>query len=619
MSVATPVIYEFGQFRLDLGERRLTRAGRPLSVPPKVFDTLTALVEQEGRLVRRADLMARLWPDSFVEDATLARNISDLRKILGEADSDQKLIETVPRLGYRFTASVTKVGTPTPAVSRETVDPASSAPASQRSRWVLLAIAGAVAMAGLGIVGERVLSRGRNVASIAVLPLLSLDENRENAILGQELADALITKLSLSQLIVRPTSSVLSYTSRDRDPLRAGRELRVDAILDGAIRRHEDSYRITLRLIRVHDGRSLWAGTLDAPAEDVFELQDSASEQIEGALFPHSARTGRQIRADKTVASGGNQSARLAYYEGRYWEEKRNENGFRRSIELYRQAAGADPNFARAYAGLAESYVLLSGYGFSSPDQYIPPARHAAEHALQLNPSLGEAHTVLGLIAEDYDLDWGTAEAEYKRAIQLSPRYPTSHHFYGEYLAYMGRFEEGRAELERAEDLDPTSLIIQTDYAETYVFQRQYEKADPLLRQVLRLDPAFPRARYWLAITVLLEGKCDEAKVETARLKKSDLGPETALVRGMVGALCGDRSGAQQAIHELYQAGSWSDIGAGVIYAMSGDPDHAFPALSRAIDLREVGVNTLKESAAFDRIRTDSRWPTLMARMHFPQ
>lgn len=613
MSLATPVIYEFGEFRLDIGERRLTRAGQPLSVPPKVFDTLAVLVEQEGRLVRRADLMARLWPDSFVEDATLARNISDLRKILGDADSGQKLIETVPRVGYRFAGPLKKLDPP--GILTQAGDRASSPPASRWSRWVLVAVGTAVAIAALGgIVGWRVLSRGPGFTSIAVLPLLSLDESRENAVLGQELADALITKLSSSPVIVRPTSSVLSYISRNRDPLQAGRELRVDAILDGAIRRQEGSCRITLRLLRVRDGRSIWAGALDAPAEDVFELQDTVSGQIEAALFPHAARTG-----DKIPPSAGNQSARLAYYNGRYWEEKRNGEGFRRSIELYRQAADADPSFARAYSGLAEAYVLLSGYGFSSPQQDIPPAREAAMHALQLDPSLGEAHTVLGLIAEDYDLDWATAEAEYKRAIQLSPRYPTAHHFYGEYMAYMGRFEEGRAELERAEDLDPTSLIIQTDYAETYVFQRQYGKADPLLRQVLRLDPMFPRAQYWLAITLLMEGKCDDARLETTRLKKSDLGPETVLVQGMVGAVCGDRSAAQQSIAELYQGGSWSDIGAGIIYAMSGDADHAFPALGRAIDEREVGVDTLKESAGFDRIRADSRWRKLMERMHFPQ
>jgi DNA-binding winged helix-turn-helix (wHTH) protein/TolB-like protein len=611
--VPIPTIYEFGEFRLDVAERRLTRAGQPLSVPPKVFDTLTVLVEHEGRLVRRADLMARLWPDTFVEDATLARNISDLRKVLGEADPGQKLIETVPRVGYRFTAAIRKVDAP--EASTEAVDRTSSPPANHTARWVLIAAGIAVALAALtAIVGWRVLSRGTNVTSIAVLPLLSLDETRENAILGQELGDALITKLSLSPVIVRPTSSVLSYTSRDRDPLRAGRELRVDAILDGVIQRHEGSYRITLRLLRVRDGRSIWAGTLDAPAEGVFEIQDTASEQIEAALFPHAS-----LSRDKILATPGNQTARLAYYNGRYWEEKRNEDGFRRSIEFYRQAADADPGFARAYSGLAEAYVLLSGYGFTSPRKDIPPAREAAMHALQLDGSLGEAHTVLGLIAEDYDLDWATAESEYKRAIQLNPRYSTSYHFYGEYLAYMGRFEEGRAELERAEDLDPTSLIIQTDYAETYVFERQYEKADKLLRQVLRLDPTFPRARYWMAITLLLEGKCSDAKVEMTRLKKSDLGPETALVRGMVGAVCRDPSAAQQAIDELYQGGSWSDIGAAIIYAMSGDSDHAFPALSRAIDEREVGVSTMKESAGFDRIRTDPRWQVLMARMHFPQ
>lgn len=611
MSPSTSVIYEFGEFRLDVRERLLTKAGQTLSVPPKVFDTLAALVEEEGRLVRRADLMVRLWPDSFVEDATLARNISDLRKVLGEADSEQKLIETVPRIGYRFAAPVKKLVLP-----GDITKPREGPSPQPRRHWpraVWAAVGAAAAIAALaGIVSWRLI-RTTNVTSVAVLPLLSLEESRENAILGQELADSLITKLSLSALIVRPTSSILSYTSRDRDPLAAGRQLRVDAVLDGVVGRYENLYRVTLRLLRVRDGRSIWAGTFNVPRDDVFSLQDKASEQIAAALFPRELRT-----LSESQPGGGNQAARLAYYDGRYWVAKRNEQGFRRSIDSYRQATNADPGYARAYSGLAEAYLLLSGYGFSSPKEDVALARQSAMHALQLDPSLGEAHSALALIAEDYDLDWSKAEAEYKRAIQLSPRYATAHHFYGEYLAYMGRFDQGRAELERAEELDPTSLIVQTDYSETFVLQRQYQKADQLLRQVVRLDPTFSRAQYWLSIVLLVEGKCDAAKAQMANLKQSDLGPEAVLVRGMVLSQCGETAGAREAIKELYRAGSWPDIGAGIIYAMSGDADRAFPALSRAIDERQVGVITLKEGPAFDKIRADPRWRALMERMRFP-
>ena len=287
MSPSTSVIYEFGEFRLDVRERLLTKAGQTLSVPPKVFDTLAALVEEEGRLVRRADLMVRLWPDSFVEDATLARNISDLRKVLGEADSEQKLIETVPRIGYRFAAPVKKLVLP-----GDITKPREGPSPQPRRHWpraVWAAVGAAAAIAALaGIVSWRLI-RTTNVTSVAVLPLLSLEESRENAILGQELADSLITKLSLSALIVRPTSSILSYTSRDRDPLAAGRQLRVDAVLDGVVGRYENLYRVTLRLLRVRDGRSIWAGTFNVPRDDVFSLQDKASEQIAAALFPGSS------------------------------------------------------------------------------------------------------------------------------------------------------------------------------------------------------------------------------------------------------------------------------------------------------------------------------------------
>lgn len=611
--------YRFGAFSLDIPERLLTRHGTVIPVPPKVFDTLAILVQTEGRLIRRNELIARLWPDSFVEDATLARNISDLRKILGESPSEQKFIETVPRIGYRFVAPVEQVtnDAPEPETPPEPEIAIVLRPKSNR-RWLALgSCAAAVVLLG-GLLSWRFFApakaRVAGVRTLAVLPFLNFDQSSGNSPLGQELADALITRIATSNLVVRPTSSVLTYSSRQRDPIAAGRQLRVDAVLDGSIQNQGNVKRITMRLLRVRDGRSLWAGTFDAPEENIFALEDAISQNVAAVLSPAPAATPKQFAA---APDSENQTAKFAYYSGRYWFAKRTRESLLRSIACYRQALAADPRYARAYSGLAESYLLLSGYGFESQDDDIPLAREAAQQALALDPNLGEAHNDLALIAEDYQLDWKKASAEYREAIELSPTYPTAHHWYGEFLAYMGHYREGRAELQRAEDLDPTSLVIAADYAETFLLERKTDVAIQLLQKIVDLDPNFVRAHLWLAIGYTMQRRFPQALHEVAQCERIEPGRDAMITRGIIAAESGQRAEALEVVAQLAKDGP-SSYGIGAIFSVLGDRSRAILWLNRAVDQRQIGIVNLKEGYAFDPLRSDARFQKLLARLNFP-
>lgn len=613
MEPSNSTTYRFGAFTLDVQERLLTRDGTAVPTPPKVFETLAILVEAEGRLVRRVELVARLWPDSTVEDGTLARYISDLRKILGEAVSGQKFIETVPRVGYRFVAQIEK--TKSPEFFEEAKSETAPVPV-KRSNWALwVALCALVAVMGW-MVWVRLgpgKSRGPEIRSIAVLPILSLDETPDGGVIGQELADAIITRLSLSDRVIRPTRSIAGYASASRDPLAAGRTLKVDAVLDGSIHRQGAIARITIRLIRVSNGRSLWVGTFTEPVDSIFDLEDAVCDRMAGALSWQDLKAGAQ----KAVANAGTETAKLAYYRGQYWLEKRSQETLLKSIDCYRESAAADPHYARAYSGLAQAYLLLSGYGFASQQKYIPLAREAAEHALALDASLGEAHTALGLIAEDYDMDWNRVEAEYRKAIELTPRNATAHHFYGEYLAYMGHFEQGRAELRRAEELDPTSLIIAVDYAETFSLNRQFGEAARLARQILDLDPNFVRAHIWLTVSSVMQGDCLAAQNEIATTERIEEGLVETGVHGLIDAECGERVKALDKIVQLSKQGGGDFYVAG-IYVALGQTDSAIETLNRAIERHEIGIVNLKVNPLFDKMRSDPRFVALLERLHFP-
>jgi DNA-binding winged helix-turn-helix (wHTH) protein/TolB-like protein len=603
--------FEFGAFRLEIAERRLQRNGDTIAVPPKVFDTLVLLVQNPGRLIGKDELMAKLWPSAIVEEVNLARNISDLRKILGDGTNGTRYIETVPKRGYRFVADVreTVPEETAPASAAEPVIAVVPLPSRFRTFSHMAPAALFVAMASMVVWWLAV--PGGSPGSLAVLQFRPLDAGSADDSLEVGLTDALITRLSRSLSIpVRPMAAVLRYRDRSEDPLEAGRALRVDAILEGTFQKHDGKIRISVRLLRSRDGKALYAGVFDQGIAELFRLEDAISTELAGALILKLAPERQAVRDPAAYA---------AYLKGRYYWNQRTRESIHRAIDYFHDAIAADPGDALAYSGLADAYLLLPTYERIPHAVMMPLARAAAERAVQVDGGLAEAHASLGLLAENYDLDWARAEREYRAAVRLNPNYPTGRHWYAEYIGTMGRLAESETEFDRARNLDPLSAAIPADEAKVFWFAHQFEKSAALARQSLTLDPHFTLAHLILGASLVEFGDCSGAVAEAGpagNLGDSDL---VLAVQTFVYARCGSKAEALAVLHRLTGEGRAEGapfmIAAG--YAAVGDGDRAQEWLERTVVEREGGILALRTNLpAFDGIRSGARYQHLLARLH---
>ncbi len=308
--------------------------------------------------------------------------------------------------------------------------------------------------------------------SIAILPFKTSSDS-ENEYLSSGISDALIARLgNLPQLVVRPGSATRRYAAAG-DAVAAGREQGVDAVLDGSVQRSGDRIRVSVQLLRVRDRAVLWAGQFDEPLSDIFALQDSISTQVaQGLTLKLSDEQRRSQRPNPNVL------AYQEYLKGRYFWNKRTQESSKKAIQHFAQAIEIDPSYAQAYAGWADGLLFHWGKDLAEVKQTFARSKAALQKAIELDESLAEPHATLGLLAMNVDWDWSEAERQYKRAIELNPNYATAHHWYGEFLAYMGRFDEGLAEIKRAQELDPLSLIISTDLGKVYFLKRDYQQAE---------------------------------------------------------------------------------------------------------------------------------------------
>ena len=607
--------WRFGDFLLDEGERRLAASGRAVGLSPRAFDLLVLLVERHGRLVRREELVNLLWPDAFVEDGTLARHVSDLRKALGEAAG---LVETVPKAGYRFAAEVQELapsGLPVPEPQ-----PVQGEEAVAR-RWVLGAGVG-LALLLLAALGWRLAVRLRPApalrpASVAVLPFTAIGADQDAEHLEIGIADVLILQLSqLPDLEVRPLGAVSRYAGTTFDPLAAGRTLRVDAVLEGTFRHREGRLRVSARLLSVADGRSLWAGSFDHPDRDLLAVEDAIAREAILALAP----------ALQPATPGGAAVARAAidpeahdlYLRGRFFWAKRTSAANQRAVELFDAALARVPDYPEAEAGLAAAYALLAG--LAQPPELYEQARRHAERALSLDPRSADAHAVLGLVAENYDGDWARAEGEYQRALALQPNHPTAHHWYGEMLALLGRFDEGLALLDRAARLDPLSLAIATDIAKAHYFARHWDEAVLYGEEVLAMDSQYAWAWAWVGAAEIERGNLERGLECLTHFDQLEASPFSAAIHIWALVAMGKTEEAE-ARHQELEAAATSGYVMPVSLAMArlalGDQEGALDALDKLVATRQnrIGVST---SPIFDPLRDQPRYQDLLRRAGLP-
>jgi len=658
--------YEFGEFRLDANRHRLLRAGELIPLSPKAIETLIVLIRNPGKLLERDALMQALWPNTIVEDGNLTVAISQLRKALNQNGDAAEFIQTIPRVGYRFVADLREVVEgPAPLIVEKRIQkefmsengaasenappaniepvkaalrngalpesmalPALAASRSDLFRWTNRLTLAVMSILMLGVIGLLIHWREARrpkqpgtmaeVKSMAVLPLRMLGAKPEDEYLGLGLADALITQLDgMRQVSIRPISAVQKYAGREpQEPLAAGRELGVEAVLEGSVQADGDKLRVTMRLLRVGDGVALWSGKFDEKFTNIFALQDSISEEVAQASVLNLSREERQLLTKRYT---DNVEAYRLYLKGRYFWNKRTPTGLQQSLTYFKQAIEVDPTYALGYAGLADSYALLVWQEQLSQKEFIPMAKAAAIKALQIDETLAEAHTSLGFVKFWYEWDFPGAESEYRRAIELNPDYATAHHWYGEFLALMGRPEEGFRELRLAQALDPLSLIINTDIGKIFFLTRQQDRAIVQLQKTLEMDPDFPTAHLFLAMAYEQKGMHESAIAELE--KEANTPGSRTIFKAMLGYIYG-RSG-----HTAEAMSILSDLKAptssmqfvpafkiALVYVGLGEKDQAFEWLERAKTEHDPFLIYVRTDPNFDSLRGDWRLITLPSR-----
>src|ERR1700674_2409689 len=523
---------EFGRFRLLPHRRELRADGVAVELGGRAFDVLMVLTEARGTLVTKDEIMARVWPDTVVEENNLVVQISALRRALGE---DRDFIRTVSGRGYRFNAEIRSLVADTggkTGLEPEVVPDASTSPSSDLPPPVPSLIgretppeegadlrAGAVGLAdgltspkrplrpvpwrlfgfGLALVLAASLSwvlYSRNQASpkirsLAVLPLESLSGDASQDYFADGMTDELITDLGqISALRVISRTSIMSY-KRVRKPLpQMARELNVDGVVEGTVLRSGNRVRITAQLIKAADDKHLWSQSYEGDFRDALALQNQVARSIaEQIRINVSPREQTELKSVKVV----NPQAYESYLKGRFFWNKRTADGLKVAAAYFNQAVEEDPKYPEAYSGLADTYALLGDwqYAVMTAKEALPKAKAAAVKALELDNNLGEAHNSLAFCLDGFDWDFAAAEKEFRRAIELNPSYATAHHWYAWHLSLLGRNSEAISEMKKAESLDPVSPVVNADLAELLLIAQLPDESMQQSRKTIEMNPGF--------------------------------------------------------------------------------------------------------------------------------
>jgi TolB-like protein/DNA-binding winged helix-turn-helix (wHTH) protein len=640
MSPAFNSLYEFGQWQLDPQKLHLSRDGESVPLPPKAAEILLVMLANSGETVSKDELMRSVWPNSYVEESNLTQNIFLLRKALGETAQQSSYIITIPGKGYRLAAEVRQIpkGSATAATDSAielpvpAVEPAVAAqrwPAAPKLIWLWLLVPGLVV---IGLAGAVVLRRqhppppqmqsqaapGR--VMLAVLPFENLTGDAEQEYFSDGMTEemtAQLGNLDPRHLGVISRTSVMHYKNSPEPLDQIGRELGVQYVLEGSVRRDADRVRITAQLIQMKDQSHIWARQYDRELSSTLKLQSEIAQDIAGEIQYALGADNFSFDAEPPQQSATSYEAYDLYLKGRYFWNKRTGEGFQQAIGYFQQAIDKDPGYARAYAGLADCYVLLPAFSGMPPAEPMKKARAAATKALELDEGLAEAHTSLALIHENYDWDWPAAEKEYRRAIELDPNYATAYQWYAEYLMWRGRFDEALRLSARARELDPLSLIIANDYGTILYYSRQYDRAAAEFNAVLDMDPNFPPAHR--VFEVYVEKAQFAQAIACIEQCKTQFGPiwywsQMAYTLGRAG----DRAGAKHALEELERLNRGQPIdpaGIAWAYAGSSDKDHTLLWLNKAYAQRSNTMTVLKVEPGYDFLRSDARFQDLTRRV----
>jgi TolB-like protein/DNA-binding winged helix-turn-helix (wHTH) protein len=650
-----------GLFEIDLSSGQVHKHGRRLPLQEQPFRVLAMLLERPGEVVTRQELQTRIWPaDTYVGfDEGLNTAIRKLRTVFGDTAGSPRFIETLPRRGYRFIAPVSEVAAAdrSPVQSAAMVDgedhPAGPALAEQTMEgrtaagdqnqavkpWSsrrYLAVA-AVLLFAIAILAYVVHERrtpstaATQRAMLVVLPFQNLSNDVGQEYFSDGLTEETITdlgQLSPENLGVIARTSAMAYKHTGKTVSQIGRELGADYVLEGSVRRQGERARVSAQLIRVSDQTHLWAESYDRELKDLLDVQDNLgraiAEQVRANLTPE-----QQIELSKKHTV--NPEAYDLYLKGRFYWNQRTPDAVKASITYFQQATAADPNFALAYAGVADAYNISNIIGLYSPRESFPQARAAAMRAIELDPSLAEAHAALGMEKSHYEFDFPGAEKEFLKAIEVNPNSTYAHLFYSNcFLLPMGRTSQAIAENKRAVELDPLSLPINNFMGMTYMFAGDYEHANQQFQHTIAMDPSFPLAHEYFSWFLTATGKYEESIKE--REKSEVLGgtsPENASAEATV-MLRAFKTGGETNFWKKHlelelQATKKPApyVSASLLaraYTLAGENDEAFLWLDRAYDQREgQDIALLKVDPDYRTLHNDPRFPAFLKKLGLPQ
>ncbi len=610
-------LYEFGPFRIDTAERLLFRGQDKISLPPKAVDTLLALLSKPGGVLEKEELMKMIWGDSFVEDGGLARNVSLLRKVFGEAADDAQYIETIPTRGYRFVAPLKQADQPSVLTA---VTPAVAAPPARskfHKAWLIPAMILLAAVAfGLSRLVRTQTPGVPRVNSLVVLPMSNPSNDPKEEYFSEGMTEELINSLAkIEALRVISRTSAMTYKGANKSLPQIARELNVDAVVEGSVLQSGGRVRITVQLFEAKTERQLWAQSYEQDLRDVLALQNGVASaiarEIQVTLTPGEKQ---RLANSRTV----DPEAYLAYWLGRYYWNRRTPEGFQKGIENFQRAIAKDPGYAPAHAGLADAYALLGSIGAEErpPREVMPKARAAAVEAVRLDETLAEGHASLGYTHLSYDWDLDAAEREFKRAIELNPGYATAHHWYAHYFLARAQPEQALAEMKKAQVLDPLSVIIKMGVGWCLYHGRRYDEAIAQYRTTLEMNPNFSLAH--CALGMAYEGKKSYSDAIAAFSKAASLpGSHAFALAGLARAfaLSGKTLEARRVLDQLEKSATKQYVPAvylAAVYSAIGDKDRSILAARQAYDERSDYMVYLKTEPWADGLRPDARFQSLL-------